>query len=88
MINAKQNLFIHCFPSFKIFISDEISHYFPSELGQKLIKLHADPKAFWFGQFSAFIMRKTQKIDETLKRAENKFDLPQIYVGSVINQVF
>jgi hypothetical protein len=50
-------------------------------LGQKLVKLHADPKAFWFGQFSAFIIRKTQKIDETLKRAENKFDLPQTYVG-------
>jgi hypothetical protein len=40
-----------------------------------------DPKAFWFGQFSAFIMRKTQKIDQTLKKAENKFDLSQIYVG-------
>jgi hypothetical protein len=67
--------------NFDYLIIDEISHYFPKEIGHKLIKLHADPKAFWFGQFIGFIMRSNQMIDQLLKKVTEKLELPEIYVG-------
>jgi hypothetical protein len=51
------------------------------EIGYKLVKLHPDPKAFWFGQFIAFILRNNRLIDEMMKNATEKLGLPEVYVG-------
>ncbi len=55
--------------------------YLPDGIGQRLIQLHSDPKAFWFGQFNSYIMRKNKMIDELLINASKKIGLPEIYVG-------
>jgi hypothetical protein len=58
-----------------------ISTYLPDGIGQRLIQLHPDPKAFWFGQFIGYIMRNNKMIDELLINASKKIGLPEIYVG-------
>jgi hypothetical protein len=58
-----------------------ISIYLPEGIGQRLIQLHPDPKAFWFGQFLAYIMRNNKMFDELLINAAKKIELPKIYVG-------
>jgi hypothetical protein len=55
--------------------------YLPDGIGQRLIQLHLDPKAFWFGQFNSYIMRKNKTIDELLINASKKIGLSEIYVG-------
>ncbi len=40
-----------------------ISTYLPEGIGQRLIQLHPDPKAFWFGQFAHYLMRNNKMID-------------------------
>jgi hypothetical protein len=58
-----------------------ISTYLPDGIGQRLIELHPDPKAFWFGQFAHILMRNNKMIDELLINASKKIGLPKIYVG-------
>jgi hypothetical protein len=58
-----------------------ISTYLSEEIGQRLIQLHSDPKAFWFGQFVDYLMRNNKMIDELIKNASKKIGLPKIYVG-------
>jgi hypothetical protein len=53
----------------------------PEKIGHKLVKLHPDPKAFWFGQFIAYILRNNRLIDEVMKNANEKLGLPKVYVG-------
>jgi hypothetical protein len=53
----------------------------PDGIGQRLIQLHPDPKAFWFGQFIGYIMRNNKMIDELMINASKKIGLPKIYVG-------
>jgi hypothetical protein len=57
------------------------STYLPEGIGQRLIQLHSDPKAFWFGQFIHYIMRNNKMIDELIKNASEKIGLPKVYVG-------
>ncbi len=58
-----------------------ISTYLPEGIGQRLIELHPDPKAFWFGQFLDYIMRSNKMFDELMINASKKIGLPKIYVG-------
>ncbi len=58
-----------------------ISTYLPEGIGQRLIELHPDPKAFWFGQFLDYIMRSNKMFDELIINASKKIGLPKIYVG-------
>jgi hypothetical protein len=53
----------------------------PEEIGHKRVKLHPDPKAFWCGQFIAYILRN-RLIDEVMKNATEKLG-PKLYVGSL-----
>jgi len=53
----------------------------PKSIGQKLIKLHNDPKAFWFGQFIKYILRPNKFINQLMSDAEKKLELPHRYVG-------
>jgi hypothetical protein len=55
-----------------------ISTYLPEGIGQKLIKLHPVPNAFWIGQFSHYLMRNNKMIDELMKNASKKIKLPKI----------
>ncbi len=57
------------------------SKYLPEGIGQRLVQLHSDPKAFWFGQFLHYIMRNNKMIDELIKDASKKIGLPKVYVG-------
>jgi hypothetical protein len=57
------------------------SIYLPEGIGQRLIQLHPDPKAFWFGQFLGYIMRNNKTFDELMINASKKIGLPKIYVG-------
>jgi hypothetical protein len=57
------------------------SIYLPEGIGQRLIILHPDPKAFWFGQFLDYLMRNNKMIDELMMDASKKIGLPKIYVG-------
>jgi hypothetical protein len=56
-------------------------HVLPKEIGKKLIKLHPDPKAFWFGEFLSFIMRYNKWFEDLMKNATEKLRLPKTYVG-------
>jgi hypothetical protein len=58
-----------------------ISTYLPEGIGQRLIELHPDLKAFWFGQFLDYIMRSNKMFDELIINASKKIGLPKIYVG-------
>jgi len=58
-----------------------ISTSLPEGMGQRLIELHSDPKAFWFGQFAHYLMRNSKMIDELMISASKKIGLPKIYVG-------
>jgi hypothetical protein len=40
-----------------------LSKYLPEGIGQRLIELHPDPKAFWIGQFAHYLMRDNKMID-------------------------
>jgi hypothetical protein len=63
-------------------VSDSpISIYLPEGIGQRLIQLHPDPKAFWFGQFVDYLMRNNKIFDELMINASKKIGLPKIYVG-------
>jgi hypothetical protein len=53
----------------------------PEGIGQRLIELHPDPKAFWFGQFLDYLMRNSKMFDEMMINASKKIGLPKIYVG-------
>jgi hypothetical protein len=55
--------------------------YLPEGIGQRLIELHPDPKAFWFGQFLDYIMRNNKMFGEMLINASKKIGLPEVYVG-------
>jgi hypothetical protein len=55
--------------------------YLPEGIGQRLIELHPDPKAFWFGQFLDYIMRNNKMFDELIINASKKIGLPKIYIG-------
>ncbi len=57
-----------------------ISTYLPEGIGQRLIELHPDPKAFWFGQFAHYLMGN-KLIDELMTNASKKIGLPKVYVG-------
>jgi hypothetical protein len=58
-----------------------LAAYLPEGIGQRLIELHSDPKAFWFGQFAHYLMRNNKTIDELMINASKKIGLPKIYVG-------
>ena len=67
---------------FLFLVSDPpISTYLPEGIGQRLIELHPDPKAFWFGQFLDYLMRNNKMFDELMINASKKIELPKIYVG-------
>jgi hypothetical protein len=59
----------------------QISTYLPEGIGQRLIELHPDPKAFWFGQFLDYLMRNNKMFDELMINATKTIGLPKIYVG-------
>jgi hypothetical protein len=69
--------------SFNIFPSflGDILHVLPKEIGQKLIQLHPDPKAFWFAQFLSFILRNNRNFEALMKNVTEKLQLPKTYVG-------
>jgi hypothetical protein len=56
-------------------------HVLPKEMGKKLIQLHPDPKAFWFGEFLSFIMRYNKWFEDLMRNATEKLRLPKTYVG-------
>jgi hypothetical protein len=58
-----------------------ISKYLPEGIGQRLIQLHPNPRAFWFGQFIGYSMRSNKMFDELLINASKKIGLPKLYVG-------
>jgi hypothetical protein len=58
-----------------------ITIYLPQGIGQRLIELNPDPKAFWFGQFIDYIMRNNKTFDQLLINASKKIGLPEVYVG-------
>jgi len=58
-----------------------VSKYLPEGIGQRLIELHPDPIAFWFGQFAHYLMRNNKMFDELMINASKKIGLPKIYVG-------
>lgn len=53
----------------------------PAGIGEKLVRLHPDPKAFWFGQFVKFIMRNNSNIENLIKDVKKKLQLSEPYVG-------
>jgi hypothetical protein len=58
-----------------------ITTYLPEGIGQRLIQLHSDPIAFWFGQIIDYIMRNNKMFGELMINASKKIGLPKIYVG-------
>ncbi len=56
-------------------------HVLPEDIGKKLIKLHPDPKAYWFGQFLSYIMRNNENFEAIMRNATKKLGLPATYVG-------
>jgi hypothetical protein len=64
-----------------LFVSGKILWVLPKEIGKKLIDLHPDPKAFWFGQFFSFILRNNLWFDTIIRNATEKLQLPKTYVG-------
>jgi len=65
----------------QIYFSDDITHYLPKNIGLKLIALHADPKAFWFGQFTDYILKHNKYINDMIRNAKKELGLPHRYVG-------
>jgi hypothetical protein len=67
--------------SVKFLADPPISRDLPEGIGQRLIELHPDPKAFWIGQIVHYLMRNNKIIDELVINAPKKIGLPKIYVG-------
>ncbi len=60
--------------------TDLLTNYLPASIGGKLIRLHPEPKAFWFGQFTKFILRENKLIESLVKNVTKK-QLTKHYVG-------
>ncbi len=59
--------------------AEEFADYLPKGIGDQLMKLHPEPKAFWFGQFIKYILRHSS-VESIIRKATQIFELPDIYV--------